>query len=738
MNLNISPLFRTAGLLAGALVALAATASAADKAKANTDELALAGENVIKFSAQTTDFSGNKASSQTKTQLPRNGAVGIESLNYNYELSKATNLQIDGRALPGAEDYLAQFKLTKNEVGSFEAGYKRSRTFYDGAGGFFPLNNAWLPIYPRALYVDRGRFFVTATVALPKAPVYTFRYTNETRSGRKDSTIWGDTDQTGVPISSLSSLNLVSANRKIIPAYLELNERHEVWEAALRHVIGSTRFSFSIVGNRINNLNTRSVDRYPGELRPFPAIPANPPTLVPPLLANNENKGFDRQGVKDRGLTFLGRVETPLNDQVKVYAEASHRSAEGDTTGSRLITAKLQTLTGLQSAVGAFTPAGRPPYSYNSTGSIEVDILTGVVGLEARPAKDLRLSAALKGEDFSSTGSSTPAFVSTMINQTTGVVTPVPLTGQNSSKIDEKVWAPEVGVRYTGVKGVALYGSWDYRNSPGDERLSYGGITTSTAGPVVLAAPVIANDKVKEKHHNATVGMNWTVSRELTLRAELFTKNHENRFTGYGTSLGSYYILDYDIYGGRLTAEYRATPTLSFKTRYVQQRGKAAIAEDGYLEGDSNDSKRYHIGETMDWNPNKLFYLQANVNLVFDKTSTAYPRAGGSANDVLHNADNNYWNGSVVAGFVVDKLTDAQITGTYYRANNYNRALAAATDPYGAGGRDYALFAGLKHKFSDRLIGHAKVGYADSRNDTTGGNTNFRGPLAYLAVEYGL
>jgi len=125
------------------------------------------------------------------------------------------------------------------------------------------------------------------------------------------------------------------------------------------------------------------------------------------------------------------------------------------------------------------------------------------------------------------------------------------------------------------------------------------------------------------------------------------------------------------------------------------------------------------------------------VNVVFDKTSTAYPRAGGSANDVLRNADNNYWNGSLITGFAVDKVTDAQLTVTYYKTDNYNPAILAS-DPLGAGARDVAAYLGLKRKFSSKLLGHARAGYLDSRNETTGGNTNFRGPLGYLAIEYGL
>ena len=133
--------------------------------------------------------------------------------------------------------------------------------------------------------------------------------------------------------------------------------------------------------------------------------------------------------------------------------------------------------------------------------------------------------------------------------------------------------------------------------------------------------------------------------------------------------------------------------------------------------------------------PNKLFFLQVNAALVYDTISTGYPDAGELANDVLRNADNNFWNGSILAGFVVNKLTNAQIEASYYKANNYEPAIAAATVPYGASGRGYSISAGLIRKLSTRWLASAKVGYFDHTNDTTGGYTNFRGPLGYISMQ---
>jgi hypothetical protein len=731
MNANLFNLPRSVGLLAGAMLLVTSVRAAEADAFPTFDN------NYIKVSAQGATPQGSKAAYQARTQSAKSGAAGIEEFSYGYDLNKGTNLQIDGKALAGSEDYLGQFKITKNEVGTLEAGYKRFRTYYDGAGGFFPLNNAWLPIYPRELYVDRGKFFANATIALPKAPVFTFKYTNETRTGRKDSTIWGDSDLTGIPIWSQGALNPVSANRKILPAYNNLNERQENWEASVKHTVGNTTGVFTIASNRIKNFDYRSVDRYTGELKPFPAIPSTPASLIPNNLGNNPNKGLDQQSFKESGYTAGGRIETVINDRVTVFGAVNYHHATQDIAASRMITASYATATGVQSFIGAYNfPGGRPPYSYTSAGSMKLDILTGSVGAQLKPINNLQVEVALKGEEYKDRGNNEVSYVSNAIVLATGVVTVVPVESPNSFKNKEKPWTPSLDVRYTGIPKVALYGSIEYRNVKQDERTAYTSLNVNTTTGALTPGPSGSTDNIREKHTDAKLGANWTPTTFLTARAEVFTKDHENRFEGYDASAGSFYILDYDIYGAKVTTIFRPSPVLAFTTRGIVQRGKAAIAEDGIAKGDSNDSRRYQIEETVDWNPNKSFYVQVNGNLVFDTISTSYPRVTGTARDVLHNADNNYWNGNAIAGFVVDKDTDAQLQFAYYKADNYNAALATSTQPYGAGGRDYSVTAGLKHKFDAKTVACAKVGYIESRNDTAGGNSNFRGPVGYITVEH--
>jgi len=131
-------------------------------------------------------------------------------------------------------------------------------------------------------------------------------------------------------------------------------------------------------------------------------------------------------------------------------------------------------------------------------------------------------------------------------------------------------------------------------------------------------------------------------------------------------------------------------------------------------------------------------YFQLNLNVVFATIETAYPRAGGTANDVLRNADNNYQNGNLIIGFVLNKSTDAQLEWTGYRADNSDPLASPSSVSYGAGAKEYTVSAGIKHQLGTRMFLNAKAGYFDSRSDTTGGNTNFRGPMAYVSLDYSL
>lgn len=734
MQANLTQ-FIPVGLVAGALFTVSMV-HAADSATTTDKDAFPVFDNYITVSGQAVGVTGDKSAFQARNWTSKGGSGGIEDFQYAHDITKGVAAKADGHALGGAEDYLAHVNVTKDEFGSFDAGYKRFRTFYDGVGGFFPANDAWMPLAKQDLHVDRAKFWAQGQINLPDKPVVTLRYTNDLRDGRKDTTIWGDTDQTGIPISSNTTLNTVSADRKIVPAYLQLGERQQTLEATVTQTVGNTKYEFSLVGNRIENLDTRYINRYPGEVKPFPAIPSSPATSVPATSANNAVYGFDQEGVKANTLGAAGKVETIINDKVTVHGGLSYQHATSDITGYRPLYVDITTTPfGAQGYLGGLTSGGRAPGSYqNLTGGLKEKILTANVGAEIKPFKDLYVEPALKAEEVFTQGNDSFTYLSNTVNQTTGAITSAPLPYAGASRVKETSWTPEINTRYTGFKNLALYGTADYRYAPGDQNDTYTTTSVSTR-----------SDNVKENHGHYVLGANWTPYSFFSLRGEMFYKDHQNSFYGYGANLGNEYVLGYRLYGYKLTAIASPLPTLTFTTRYILQAGQMDLTVatgNGatlYPQYDTMDSRSHQIGETIDWNPLKQLYVQANFNVVFDTLSTVYPRAGGLANDVVHNSDNNYWEASLLAGYALDKATNLEAQYTYYRADNYEAGLAATTAeglPYGAGEKEYAINLGVKRKITDHLIASAKIGYFSSTNDTTGGFTNYSARLAYISLEH--
>ncbi len=737
MNPNASPFVRGTAVLTGLVLVLAGPARGADKPNADAFPQF---ESYIKISGRAPSVTGSDSAYARRFQQPADGAYGIEALHFARDVKDGPTVSFDGRALYGAEDYLGKFKVAKEELGSIEIGYKRFRTFYDGIGGFFPLNNSFRQLGNPELHTDRGNFWVTAKIERPALPKFEFRYTNEQRTGRKDTTIWGDTDLTGIPsyygVGAAALNPPYSAARKLVPNTITLNERQQNWIGSVKHTVGGTELEFEIAYNTAKNNYNRSVVRYPGELQLFPrqSNATNPPQVYPPETIANQIIGYDRQLLDAKTMSYTGKFETKLSDKFTVHGGVLYVDGSADIGGDRQMTTYFPTLAGGVTPIGGFVGAtGRPAYSYTTAnGETNEKVWAVNLGVRYTPASPFSAGLAVKYEKEDMDGFNTTLYKSTQVDQTTGALTVINANAPNMANRTEKSWVPEADLRYTGVKNLTLYGTFDYRYTPGDE---YGSSSAATTGGG-LGAAVVSYDNIKLNHGHYKVGANWAVNPKVTVRAEFFYKDHKNSITGYGSSAGSRFVLGYQFQGEKVTVVAKPVPTLAFTTRYIHQKGRMDTTVDLGSSYDSMDSTNHTVGETIDWNPIKQFYLQANLNVVYATISTVYPRAGGLGNDVLHNADNNYITGSLVSGFAVDKVTDASLEFTYYRADNYDPFVA--TVGYGAGVKEYTVAANVKRKLTERMIGRIKVGYFDSKNDTTGGRTNFRGPMAYVSLDYSL
>jgi hypothetical protein len=722
-------LLRGASVIACLALALGSVGAKADTAAKPLDEFP-AFDSYIKISGQAASITGNEAAFQKRLALPKDGGAGIEALHLNRDLGNDTTMVIDGHALFNTEDYLGKLNLTKTDVGSFEVGLKTFRTFYDGIGGFFPINNHWSALNPQDLHVDRGEFWAKAIIKRPNMPEFEFSFTDGTRRGKKDSLIWGDSDFTGLPNNNPP----ISQVRKLEPSYRNLDEHHQDFEATMRHSVANTTYSVTFLHEKTDDMDTRYGMRWPGEVKPFPSPAAT--VLLPPEQMNStvQYSQFDGMNTSMSGIN--GKTDTVISDKIKLLTGFKYTDLDATITGDR----PLYTLT--PTAVGPVVAVSNN-YQNLLAGS-KVKVYAGFISLEYKPIPSFFAKLGLGGEDKRTQTSGGLTSVAAAVSTTTGVVTITPTNQVFFSRIKEKSLTPSVDLSYTGVKNFTFYFTGSKQFVGGDERY------TTPYNPLTAGNGTLANNTGDDDHEKLNLGFSWNQSSLLTLRGEIFRKDHVNRSTGYNASLGSTYVLGYKFDGFKLTAIVKPTAQLSFTSRYVYQKGTADVAgvQPLFPTYSSMDAVNHMFGETIDWNPNKQFYAQANVNLVFNVLNTAYGRSGitaatataiaYSSDTIVMNSNNDYVTASLMSGAVLTKEDDLQVTFSYYKANNYNPVVASLTMPYGAGAKEYSVTVGLKHKFSDRLMGNAKLGYYDARNDTTGGNTNFKGPLAYVSLDYAL
>ena len=391
-------------------------------------------------------------------------------------------------------------------------------------------------------------------------------------------------------------------------------------------------------------------------------------------------------------------------------------------------------------------------------GGSKLDDYAGNIFLKFTPNKNWRADIGFREE--SSVVSSSGGFVTATLASGSTSITPTHITTADDvtySHYSDHIATPEVSFQYLGFNRLSLYGTFDDCIDRCHQHWinPYAAVTTTGAGVVTSGTAPIGSvffQEANQDNQNVKFGANWNASGKLTIRAEVYHKDHQNRFVGandiIGTaSYGGLYVTGYTFTGAKLSVIYKPVPELSFNTRYQPQSGNMSVTANtvtGGLGGEitSGRARGQELSETINWTPSSQLYLQGNLNVVYNYIQTAYPVVVVSAitgiASPIQNANNNYITGSALCGFVLDKRTDAQLQCSWAQADNYNPQIAAGGQPYGASFHEGQVTAGLKHKFGDNLIGEAKVGYLRMSNPTTGGFTNYHGPLAYVALTYSL
>ena len=664
--------------------------------------------------------SGDRAQFEQEHRLPGGQPYGgIQDLHIEGTVSKDILFSLDGHALWDLNDYDVTIQLAKPNFGYIKAGYTEFRSWYDGNGGFFPHNDVFFePPYPE-MHVDRGDAWIELGLRAPEWPEITIRYDHEFRFGQKDSTVWGDTNLTGLA---------VQPSRKIIPSFRNLDERRDILSFEASKTIGNTDV---LLGMRYEHdtidysLNT---ERGAGQL---------PPAVPPP---GQQRKVTQKQ---DDGVDLFsghGITETRITDNLWFTSGYSYTTLTNDLSGSRIFA------THWDEAFGEPVPTlGSRDHSFiDLAGTARIKENVFNANLFWMPFDNLAVLTGFRytheNNDSDSTFleeeplPNTPPF--TPLNPAGGFHygPPVPVEGARNS--DYNRFAERLEMRYTGVKNWLFYfqGEWEEELGNVDEFQSFD-------------EEIPLDKDTNALGQKYTIGATWYPTMRLNFSGQYFHRiasYDEDVFSGIYPRLirQDWNVDDFNI---RMTFRPKlpgVMGTLALVTRYdfvhtsIDGQWEIFPQEDLLAELQTGEIKQHVISESLNWNPLPRFFLQANFSYVLNQTDTP-------ANDInldpqtsptVVNFRNDYWTVTSGIGYVIDDKTDFFADYYFYCANDYFKNAVVAM-PYGMGATENAVSATVTRKLNKNMRRLLKYGYFNYRDVTSGGHNNYQAHSLFSSLQ---
>ncbi|HEU5246334.1 MAG TPA: hypothetical protein VFU09_04525 [Candidatus Udaeobacter sp.] len=696
-------------------VALVRAGETTDGKAVTTTEEAPEYKNWIELGIGGTIVNGDNAQFEQEHRLPADTAYGgIQDLHFEQTFDKDGLFSVDGHALWDFNDYDITVQLLKPKVGYIKAGFTEFRSWYDGNAGFFPHNDVFFPPPIPEMHIDRGEAWVELGLRLPDWPEITLRYTHEFRQGEKDSTIWGDTNLTGLP---------VNPTRRIIPAFRDIDETRDIFAFDASKTFGNTDVLLGMRYEHTDNDDSLNVIRGAGQV---------PPVVPPPgaqrFLTQHDNNDVDL--FSGHGITV-----TRFSDSLWFTAGYSYTTLGNDLSGSRIIG------THFDSAFGEPVPTLQPfDHGFiNLAGTAEMHEHLFNANLFWTPLKDLTVLTGFRYTHEEEDADS--VFLDTEVGPVNPAnffgpqkqLPPVPTFAETSDDYDR--FAERLELRYTGIKDWLFYFEGEWEEEWGNVRArEEGGLT----------------EEPLDKDTNAlgqkyTIGSNWYPTTRLTLSGQYY-----HRIASYSEDVhtGEFQRLidqDWNIDDFNVRITFRPkVPTclgmLALVTRYdfVHTSIDSQWFHEGetFAELETGEIKKHVISESLNWNPLPRFFLQANFSYVLNQTDTP-------ANDInlvpntsptVVNFRNDYWTVTSGIGYIIDDKTNFYVDYSFYCANDYFKNAAVAV-PYGEGATEHTVSATLTRQLTKQTRLLFRYGYFNYRDVTSGGHNNYRAHSLYSGLQ---
>ena len=657
----------------------------------------------------------DKASFQRRSGFNDGAFGGIESLHLEDRAGERGTLTLDGRAIFDDHDYRMKLRVSEPDKGYFEFGFEGYRTWYDGTGGYFPRGtNKSFSLYDEELHVDRDSFWFEAGLRLPDVPELTFRYSHETREGKKDSTIWGDSTALG-----LSGAN---TTRGIVPSFLKLDESRDSLSLDIRHKLSKVDLGAGLRFEDINSDDSRNIRRRPGELTGSVTAAADRHLTQRETIGTDlfNTHGFTTVRFDERSMLTLG---------------GSYTRIETDIGGSRIYGADYEAVYDPLFARRQQRDEG----FFDLHGGAVLDQYVANLNYRWSPVPSFVVVPSVRVEHMDQHG------VAEMTETDFGAPPARAALTEDLINRHERGFTDlteAIEMRYTGFTNWSLYARGEWLQGEGD-------LTERQAEPDPDAAPALierATDSTRftQKY---VLGANWYPHRRFSIGTQYYHKQRDNRYdhsvdmtTNSPSSANRYpaYIADQDFMTDdvNLRVTWRPFNNLTLVSRYDLQYSTVDTRADQLAERQSAEMTSHIISQSVSWSPVSWLYVQANATYAMDETHTPFNDFIGSAtNNIVPTSENDYWNACAMIGIALDNRTDLTLRYDYYRADNYvdNSAFSV---PFGSDTEEHSVTATVSRQITAKLRWSLKYGYLAYRDGASGGLNDFDAHLIHTSIQY--
>jgi hypothetical protein len=580
------------------------------------------------------------------------------------------------------------------------------------------------------MHIDRGDAWIELGLRAPNWPEITIRYDHEFRFGQKDSTVWGDTNLTGL----LAPFN---STRKIIPSFRNIDEKRDIFSFEASKTIGNTDILLGMRYEHNTNDYSLNLERGAGQL---------PPAVPPP---GQQRKVTQKQDDDVDFWSGHGITETRITDNFWFTAGYSYTTITNDLSGTRIFG------THWDEAFGEPVPTlGSRDHAFiDLAGMAQIKENLFNANLFWMPFENLSILSGFRYTHQNNDSEST--FIAEEPVPNTPPFTPnnpqggfhygfaEPANGARNSDYNE--FAQRLELRYTGIKDWLFYAEGEWEED-------YGSVNEFQS--IDEEVPLDKNTNALGQKY--TIGATWNPSMRFSLAGQYF-----HRIASYNEDIISadfprlvnqdWNINDFNI---RMTFRPKMPAclgTLALVTRYdfVHTNIDSQWFFDGDIPGfnrspvgtlaelQSGEIKRHVISESLNWNPLPRFFLQANFSYVLNQTDTPannidlVPDAGPT----VVNFRNDYWTVTSGIGYIIDDKTDFYADYYFYCANDYYKNAAVAV-PYGMGATENAVSATITRQLSKRTRLTLKYGFYNYQDTTSGGHNNYRAHSLFSSLQF--